>query len=303
MNAQRLRLTLLFSVISQTTGICAAPAPPAAAPVPSGSLLVVQWGKLQELGQLKNGDVVPGKNGQPDRLKVVNTEKGLRSIFLCDLVAPPITTPSYALRGTIAYENVVGDGYLEMWNHFPDGGSYFTRTMDPTGPMAVVTGNSPERQFLLPFHISRKSPAPRKLELNLVLNGPGTVEIGPLELVAIDAMALRNGSEWWSGSTAGMFGGIGGTLLGLLGAAIGVLTGVGKGKHVVLTLSAIMAAAGGLVLIGGLAAVVTGQPYHVFYPLLLLGGMMSVGGTVSLFVAPGRFRDHELQRMRTLDLT
>jgi hypothetical protein len=263
----------------------------------------VQWGKLQELGQLKDGEVVPGKNGQPDRLKIVNTDTGQRSIFLCDLVAPPITTPSYALRGTIAYEDVVGNGYLEMWNHFPDGGSYFTRTMDPTGPMAVVTGNSPGREFLLPFHMSRKSPAPRKLEVNLFLNGPGTVEIGPLELIAIDAMALRNGGEWWSGPTAGMFGGIGGTLLGLLGAVIGVLTGVGKGKPVVLTLSAIMAAAGGLVMIGGLAAVLSGQPYHVFYPLLLLGGMMTVGGTISLFVAPGRFRDHELQRMRTLDLT
>ena len=116
-------------------------------------------------------------------------------------------------------------------------------------------------------------------------------------------MAATSGSDWWSGSTGGLIGGIGGTILGLLGALIGTLTGVGKGRKIVLTLAAFMAGMGGLIMLGGIYAVVAGQSFNVFYPLLLLGAMMAIGGAAILCVAPGRFRDRELRRMQALDVS
>ena len=269
---------------------------------PAGPVATVDWGQLKESGRLKSGEIVLGENGQPDRLKLVNEQAGVRSIPLCELDSPPIKTDSYALRGKIRYENVVGNGFLEMWNHFPGEGEFFSRTMDSSGPMGMVTGSSPEREFILPFHTFGQAPAPKKLAINLVLNGPGTVEIGPLELVPIDSISA-GGSDWWSGSTAGLMGGIGGTILGLLGGVIGTLTGVGKGRKLVLSLAATMAGMGTLILIGGIYAAIAGQTYNVFYPLLLLGGMMAIAGTAILCVAPGRFRDHELRRMQALDIS
>lgn len=273
-----------------------------AADSPRSPVVTVEWNQLKDEGRLKTGEIVRGQNDQHDHLKLVHEKSGNHLITLWEMDAPPITTPSYALRGTIRYDNVVGSGFLELLNHFSDG-VYFTRTMDTMGPMQSVTGTSPEREFILPFHTLGQVPAPKKLVLNLVLNGPGTVEIGPLELIAIDTPAAMSGSGWWSDSTGGLIGGIGGTILGLLGGLIGTLAGVGKGKKLVLVVSTTMAGLGAMVLITGIYGVATGQPYAVFYPLLLLGGMMTLTGLVTLFVVPSRFRDIELRRMQALDAT
>jgi hypothetical protein len=262
----------------------------------------VDWAQLKEAGKLDNGKVVSGQDGKSARLKIVNAPAGAISIPLCEIESPKITTPGYAVRGKIRYDNVVGTGYLEMWNHFPDGGKYFTRTMDTSGPMSTVTGTSPEREFILPFHTLGQAPAPTKLAINLVLNGPGTVEIGPLELIPIDSMMAANAADWWSGSTGGLVGGLGGAFMGLMGAVIGVLTGLGKGKKVVLALSGFIAVTGVLALICGIVAVSTGQSYNVYYPLLLMGSMMVTAGTTCLCLAPGKFRSHELRRMQAMDL-
>jgi hypothetical protein len=263
----------------------------------------VDWAQLKETGKLKSGEVVPSQDGAAARLKIVNTAAGTTSIPLCEIESPAITTASYAVRGKIRYENVVGTGFLEMWNHFPDKAQYFTRTMDTSGPMSSVTGTSPEREFILPFHTLGQAPAPAKLVINLVLNGPGTVEIGPLELIPIDSIMATGGADWWSGSTGGLVGGLGGAFMGLMGAVIGILTGLGKGKKLVLGLSAFIAAAGALQLAFGIVAVSTGQPYSVYYPLLFMGSMMIIAGTACLCLAPSRFRSHELRRMQTLDLS
>lgn len=264
-------------------------------------IATVKWNELKEAGLLKTGEVIPGKDSAPDRLKLIGAA-GPQSLPLCEITSPPITTPSYAVRGTIRYQNVIGVGYLEMWNHFDGAGQYFTRTMDTTGPMGMVTGTSPEREFILPFHTLGKTSAPSKLVVNLVLNGPGEVEIGPLELVPIDAMSGM-GTGWWGNSAGALIGSIGGALLGLLGAIMGTLVGIGKGKNLVMVLAASMTAMGLLVLVGGIVAAVNSQPYEVYYPLLLLGGMMSVAGPIVLVVAPSRFRDRELRRMQALDVT
>jgi hypothetical protein len=263
----------------------------------------VDWAQLKEAGNLMGGEVVPSQDGAPARLKIVNTAAGATSIPLCEIKSPTITTASYAVRGKISYDNVVGTGYLEMWNHFPGGGQYFTRTLDTGGPMSHIKGTSPEREFILPFHTLGQAPAPTKLVINLILNGPGTIEIGPLELIPIDSMTATNGADWWSGSTGGLVGGLGGAFMGLMGAVIGILTGLGKGKKLVLGLSGFIAVAGTLELAFGIVAVSTGQPYSIYYPLLFMGSMMIITGTTCLCLAPSRFRSHELRRMQALDLS
>jgi hypothetical protein len=263
---------------------------------------VVDWAQLKEAGKLTNGEVVPSQDGSPARLKIVNTAAGATSIPLCEIESPTITTANYAVRGKIRYDNVVGTGYLEMWNHFPGGGQYFTRTLDTGGPMSQIKGTSSEREFILPFQMRGPKPAPTKLVINLILNGPGTIEIGPLELIPIDGMTVTNGADWWSGSTGGLVGGFGGAFMGLMGAVIGTLTGLGKGKKVVLALSGFIAVTGVFSLIWGIVAVSSGQSYNVYYPLLFMGGMMIIAGTTCLCLAPGKFRSHELRRMQAMDL-
>ncbi len=82
-------------------------------------------------------------------------------------------------------------------------------------------------------------------------------------------------SAWWSeavGTYIGAYGGAGlGVLCGTYGALAGVLAQQGKARGAVLGFHAVMVVAGVLALLGGIVAVIAGQPYHVFFPLLLLG--------------------------------
>lgn len=264
--------------------------------IPSAPLLTVKWDQLKAEGKLKSGEIVAEGNGS--WLKIVNEAQGPQKVPLCELISPPVKTPSYAVRGKIRYQSVTGIGFLEMWNHFDGDAQYFSRTLGTDGPMQMVTGTSPEREFLLPFHTLGKAGAPKKLELNLVLNGPGTVEIGPLELVEIPAMAA---GAWWSGSTGGLIGGIGGSIIGILGGVVGTLVGIGRGKRIVMALAGTMAILGVAVFLTGIVSVINGQPFEVYYIMLMIGGMTAFFGGLTMAIAPGRFRASELRRMQAID--
>jgi MFS family permease len=100
------------------------------------------------------------------------------------------------------------------------------------------------------------------------------------------------------GAYAGaILGGGGGTLAGLWGALAGTLAPKGKAKAFVLGLG-IAIAAGGAILAGiGLYAVIVGQPYGIWYPLLLAGTILMIvcGGLV-----PGvrkRYAEAEARRL------
>ena len=101
-------------------------------------------------------------------------------------------------------------------------------------------------------------------------------------------------------------GSLGGCLVGLWGAAIGTagsfLVPKGKGKGLVMT--ALVAGAGGgvLVLLFGLAALVAGQPYAVWYPGVLIGSLLSGLGIPFVFVMRNRYRQVELRKMQADEL-
>ena len=90
-------------------------------------------------------------------------------------------------------------------------------------------------------------------------------------------------------------------MIGIIGAAIGILAGMGRGKKLILVLSALITVVGVIALTSGIYAVINQQPYSVYYVLLLLGGQMTLGGIACLILVPYQFRMRELRRMQALD--
>jgi hypothetical protein len=114
-------------------------------------------------------------------------------------------------------------------------------------------------------------------------------------------------AEPWVDPTAMIWAGsIGGSLVGLWGAALGTagstLVPRGKGKPLVFGMLFLGAAVGVMAFGFGLAALVAGQPYPVWYAPLL-GGVLLLGLSVPfVFVMRHRYRQVELRRMSAEEL-
>jgi hypothetical protein len=171
--------------------------------------------------------------------------------------------------------------------------------------MQSLSGDSDWREISLPFQLSPdpKAPKPNKLIVNVVLPGAGEITLSDLTLKEAEdvAAAMAPPGAWWSDRTAGWVGGVGGTVLGLLGALIGTLCGLGIGRRVVLPLLIVGSVLGGGLFVTGLIALAIGQPYGVYYPLLLCGVLCGVLGIVGVVVGRQRYAQAELRRMQALD--
>ena len=269
-------------------------------------IAVYQWSQLRDGGHSVGGEIVTAlESGPAEVLLVESTSGSADPIPVTVLDRPPITQPYYTLVGQVRYEDVKLPGYLEMWNHFPDGQSYFSRTMSPAGPMKKLSGSSGWREFQLQF-FSRPGLLPSKLEVNVVLPGGGRVWLGPLTLVQTgDARAMgasqRNPYPWIDQAKANKLGGAAGGAIGLLGASIGVLASIGAAWRVVAGLLAFFIGIGVASLVAGLVALALGQPYFIYYPLFLIG---VVGTVVGAGILPGlrrRYAEAELRKMRSMD--
>lgn len=108
-------------------------------------------------------------------------------------------------------------------------------------------------------------------------------------------------TPWWSEQDAALIGSIGGTLLGILGGIGGMLCGIyaprGKYKQGVLGFLIVMIAIGLVSLLAGLAAIAIGQPYAVWYGLVLTGLVLScvIGGIFPM--VRRRYREAEGRRL------
>jgi hypothetical protein len=191
-----------------------------------------------------------------------------------------------------------------MWSQFPDGSRFFSRTLQPRGAGKSLSGSSGWRVVVLPFFRSPGSPAPSRLEVNLVLERRGIVELGSFELVQFgpgeDPLAIPG--QWWTARQAGLIGGLLGLVLGGLGAVIGWLSGRGRKPKLVISLLWGLEAAGLAGVGAGGVAAITSQPWEVFFPLLLAGGLGALVAGGLLPTARRRLAAIELQRMRALDL-
>jgi hypothetical protein len=260
--------------------------------------LTIDWSRTVVNG----GVVLPGQGpGGTPVLELRATASGPTSFHLVTIDHPAVAGPAYVVAGQVRYQDVEGQGYLEMWTVFPDGQRFFSRTLGTQGPLAALHGESSWRRFELPFDLSGASQVPSRLEVNLVLPGRGTVWLGPIHLQHAPATAGTMQGVWWSERAGTLVGTILGSFLGVVGAIIGVLGGRGRARRLVLTLLVGMIAVGGCLVLLGAAAASSSQPRHVWYPLLVFGGASGVIGLVILPAMRRRFAADELRRIEALD--
>ena len=131
------------------------------------------------------------------------------------------------MKGRVRYENVSGDGYVEMWNVFANG-RYFTRTIGDQGPMRTITGNSDWRSIVLPFDATRAEAPPERLIINVVLPGRGEVTLVAMTLVELEPGEWRSGVN--DSAQFDLWGGIAGATFGVFGGLLGWLGGLGEGE-------------------------------------------------------------------------
>src|SRR5262245_14260450 len=260
------------------------------------------WKELADSGKLTAGKLT----GAPENaLEVDNRAPSAMSATVLTIVQPKITTDFYAVAGEVRYENVEGDGFLEMWSHFGETAAYFSRTLGLSGPMGKLTGTSDWRAFMLPFNAKGAPSRPTKLVVNVQLPGKGSVFLRNLKLVqstSFDGAATHTGSGW-SDRMAAVVGGVGGVLIGCLGAVVEWLTVRGKAQRFVVNAVRVLIGVGVACALGGFAAVALRQPHGVWYALLLLGVLVVVIFPLRLRSYQDRYREFELRRMTSMDAT
>lgn len=277
-----------------------------AAAEPDAPLLTIDWKQRAENG-LNDKHLVSDAGPHGSAIRIVSPlnagQKPQEAIVTLAVIdAPALTRRVFMLSGQVRHHGVVGKSYLEMWTEFPDGSQYFTRTLGTTGPMMALTGDSDWRLIQLPFQLGDAPAEPVRIRLNVVFAGSGEIELSNLTLTEADDLAdLLARNAWWSDRTGGWLGGIGGTLIGLIGAAVGVMAALGAGRRLVLSAMLIGTLLGAALLVAGIVAYALQQPYGVFYPLLLGGGMCSVLGAVGLLIVRQRYSAVELRRMQAMD--
>lgn len=165
------------------------------AALPIASILHAENSQNIDISKVQLGDQAEfiSENGKNlIRVDVSSSDKPL-NIHLFDLDQPSIKQKSYALMGEVRYVKVTGQSYLETWNHMvahQEGkdvpSKYFTRGLNPHGPMGVLKGSSEWRPFQLPFFMNTGDAnlkGPTKIAFNLNLEGAGLVEIRNVKLM------------------------------------------------------------------------------------------------------------------------
>ena len=240
-----------------------------------------------------------------DAVLRVDAAPGRPQQVLIRILQPGITTPVYALRGMVRYD-VEGDGYLQLDNDFGERGTYFTKSLAPQGPLAALSGRSDWRPFVLPFNADNgqgSALTPEALTLSIYLPGSGHAELRDVGLYQYTAGEdpLSAGASWMGTRLTTWVGALGGCLVGLWGGFVGYLVPRGKARGFVIASANLLVVAGIVVFLAGLYAIGSGQPYAVYYPLLMLGAILVfVVGWLRVGL-PGRYEAAELKKMQAMD--
>ena len=146
------------------------------------------------------------------------------------------------------------------------------------------------------FELARDSleGLPTQLEVHLFTQRRGTVYLRPIRLWGVVG-------SWWSPQQIGLIGGIGGSVIGCFGALLGLLASKGKARSFVLTTMKIFIALGILLTIAGFVAVVSSQPYAVWFALLLPGVILTLVFSLNLPSIQRRYDELEIRRMTSID--
>jgi len=268
----------------------------------------ISWQELEKSGQLKAGKVISapvGSKGPAEQLQVENPGSEPKTVQVIALDSPEISEIRYAVLGSVRYQDAAAGSYLETWNHFPGGIAAFTRTLADSGPMRRIEGSSDWRPFSLPFLSNEKAGPPSRIGINVVFSGGGTIWLSPLRLVQYDPNEnpLAIPGAWWSDQQGGWIGGTAGAIFGCLGGLIGTLAGLGRARRLVVVLMWAILVFGIGSLLFGAVVLILGQPYGVYFPLLLLGVILSgvIGPQIPMVCR--RYEQIELRRMAAMDAT
>lgn len=238
----------------------------------------------------------------------IDARQDMAQQVLLEIDDPGITSPVYALKGWIRYDDIEATAYLQMDNHFDGHGVFFTKSLADAGPLQKLSGSSDWREFILPFSVSGseasgdKPMTPNRLTLSLQLPVSGSVQLRDLAL-----HQYEHGEDpiktdaWFDGRTMGLIGGIGGAVIGLWGALAGVLAGRGRARSFVIGSANVLVLIGIASLVGGAVALVTGQAYAVYFPILLFGAILVVVVGALRRVLPQRYELVELKKMQSMD--
>lgn len=113
-------------------------------------------------------------------------------------------------------------------------------------------------------------------------------------------------NEWWTTQTGIWIGAIGGSGVGILGGVVGCLAGYcvprNRCRNAIIGGFACLSLLGIALMAGGIMALTTRQPYHVFYPLLLGGFILTFVSVPMVFVIQKRYRTMEHQRLAAEEL-
>jgi hypothetical protein len=186
------------------------------------------------------------------------------------------------------------EGDLKLLAYFPpsaSGGDERVKTTDSN-----FSGTSNWQLRKLTVDNTRIESLPTHLELKLSLPAHGTVYLRPIKL-----LGTAHSFDWWSEKQAGLIGGIGGSIIGCCGALVGVLASRGKARKFVLALTKTFIVLGIFLLLAGTIAAALKQPYAVYYPLLLMGFILTLVCSINLPSIQRRYDELEIRRMTSVD--
>ncbi|MCC6428962.1 MAG: hypothetical protein IT435_19345 [Phycisphaerales bacterium] len=107
--------------------------------------------------------------------------------------------------------------------------------------------------------------------------------------------------EWWSEQTGNLIGAFGGAAVGVIGGIHGSMAGMlaprGKARSLVVGIHIALIVIGVAALITGATAWLIGQPWHVYYPFLLPGLILTMVMGSLYPVVVMRYRQGEQRRM------
>ncbi|MCH7873223.1 MAG: hypothetical protein IID33_16125 [Planctomycetes bacterium] len=171
-----------------------------------------------------------------------------------------------------------------------------------------MSGDSDWLSFAFPFYSTSDTGddlgiRPAKIELHLALPGAGRVYVRNMRLTQfpLGANPLAATGQWWTGPQAGLVGGGLGGLFGCLGGLIGYLASKGRGRRFATAVMIAMITLGAASLTLGVVALTLSQPYAVYYPLLLIGGLFVLLPTFQLPMIRRRYAEMELRKMSAID--
>jgi hypothetical protein len=239
-------------------------------------------------------------------LKIVNTNGRTLDVSLLLITNPATIRKADSISVEMKYEDVKAVLVPDTNRIRFDPGLNFERSasgsldllrrMPPPAPGGdestneskyAIPGSANWRPFEFGAAAGFNEGLPLQLELKLSLPGSGTVYVRP-------AKVRHFTTAWWSPENVGLIGGIGGSVLGCLGGLMGCLVGSGRARCFVLSMTRGLIGLGIMLTLTGLGAVATGQAYAVWYPCLLIGGILTLVFGVNLYPIKRRYEDLEI---------